>query len=530
MWDSKPVAIAASTAIPLVVWFLSKLYKQRQLFKGLPGPPHHPILGHLIVMGEIARSLPPDANPQMYANLIRERYNLGDMFYLDLWPLSWPQMIIIDPALAVEVTQVHNLPKGKFVRQFLGPLVGKHAMVAVNGAEHRLVRSFFSAGYSTSNILRHVPDMVDKTEIFVDILNKHAAEKHIFPMEEATSRLIFDIMGAIIFDSDFNSQRTDYCLMVDFRDLAQLLPTFILERYLSDLNPFRQYQRWKLAQSINAEIERMLRDRFNSKSGRQRSLAKQSSHIVDVGYKTYFKGGFAEKGDDFTPELDKVFMDTFITQCKTFLFAGHDSSSSTICYVYHLLSKHPEVLSKLRAEHDEVFGENVSDAPRLLREQPALLQKLDYTMSVIKEVLRIYPPIGGSYRYGDPNISLTYNGTSYPTNPFAVYVVDHAMLRHPGLFKDPLRFYPERYTAAASDPYFVPKDAWRAFEKGPRNCIGEAMAVVQIKVILALTVRSFDVQAAYEGVGPVVAGERMYQTLHVTAKPKDSMPARVVAR
>ncbi|TAQ88237.1 hypothetical protein B7494_g3418 [Chlorociboria aeruginascens] len=476
-------------------------------------------------MGKINRSLPPDANPQQYANLIRKNYNLGDVFYLDLWPLSWPQMMILDPGLATEVTQVRNLPKGAFIRNFLGPLLGTTAMVAVSGDEHKFYRGLFNHGFSTLNMLRHVPDMVEKTKIFVDILKDRSLQGAIFPMEEATSRLSFDIMGAVIFDTDFNSQRTDYILMTAFRELAHLLPTFLLERYLTNVNPFVRWRRRKLAQSIDGEIERLLRVRFNSEFGRKRRVDKQGAHIVDVGYKSWFKGDFAAKGD-VVPVLDRSFLKTFTVQCKTFLLAGHDTSSSSVCYAYHLLSQHPEVLQKLRDEHNRILGTDIDDAPRLLKDQPALLQKLEYTMAVIKEVLRIYPPIGGSYRHGEKDVSLIYNGIPYPTYPFAVIIVGHAIMRDEKLFHEPLHFYPERYFATPPSPYFVPKDAWRAFERGPRNCIGEAMAVVQMKIILAMTVRSFDIRAAYEGEGPIIEGERMYQTLDVTAKPKDSMPAR----
>jgi hypothetical protein len=52
-------------------------------------------------MAEMARSLPLDAGPQYYAYYIRTKYDLGDFFYLDLWPLALPQLMITHPDLAV---------------------------------------------------------------------------------------------------------------------------------------------------------------------------------------------------------------------------------------------------------------------------------------------------------------------------------------------------------------------------------------------------------------------------------------------
>jgi len=68
-----------------------------------PGPPHHPLWEHLSILAEIARSRPLDAGPQYYAHHIRTKYNLDDFSYLDLWPLTLPQPMIVHPELvAVE--------------------------------------------------------------------------------------------------------------------------------------------------------------------------------------------------------------------------------------------------------------------------------------------------------------------------------------------------------------------------------------------------------------------------------------------
>jgi len=85
-----------------------------------------------------------------------------------------------------------------------------------------------------------------------------------------------------------------------------------------------------------------------------------------------------------------------------------------------------------------------------------------------------------------------------------------------------------------------PPAAFRPFEHGPRNCIGQDLALLEIKIVLVLTIRAFDVWAVYEefyakegrkGDGKEideVEGEKAYQILWATAKPKAGLPARVV--
>lgn len=95
-------------------------------------------------------------------------------------------------------------------------------------------------------------------------------------------------------------------------------------------------------------------------------------------------------------------------------------------------------------------------------------------------------------------------------------------MRREDLFKDAERFYPERHLVTdPADPYFVPRDAWRPFEKGPRMCLGQTLALIQLKIALVMTVRTFDFEIVYE------EGTFMYQVLDVTAKPSQGLPTRV---
>lgn len=103
-------------------------------------------------------------------------------------------------------------------------------------------------------------------------------------------------------------------------------------------------------------------------------------------------------------------------------------------------------------------------------------------------------------------------------------------------------FRPERYL----DPQGYEKDAWIPFSKGVRNCIGQELALLEVKVILAMTIRTFDFEAKYdeldklrgdesgypsevEGVQQYY-GEEAYQIQLGAAKPREGMPCRIRAR
>ena len=105
-------------------------------------------------------------------------------------------------------------------------------------------------------------------------------------------------------------------------------------------------------------------------------------------------------------------------------------------------------------------------------------------------------------------------------------------------------FKPERFLPENADS--LPPHAWRPFERGPRNCIGQELALTEMKVVLALTIREFDISAAFDesdalsndgsmwAAGASVGkppqqmfGEDMHQILLASAKPREGMPARV---
>jgi cytochrome P450 len=77
------------------------------------------------------------------------------------------------------------------------------------------------------------------------------------------------------------------------------------------------------------------------------------------------------------------------------------------------------------------------------------------------------------------------------------------------------------------------KNAFRPFELGARNCIGQELAQMELRIILALTLREFEFESAYEKGGPQLFGDLGYQILlpgMLTGRPKDDMPMRVRVR
>lgn len=191
-------------ALALLSYGLIRLRQQRRMFKDLPGPPHHAIWGHFLIMRDIAGGLPHDATPQLFAHLMRQKYNLGDFFYLDLWPLAPPQLVVVEPEIASQVTQKMNLPKeGEVMRKWTGHILGKKSMVTANGHDWLVARKSFTPGFQPRKVLQHVPAIVDDAVDFSSILKDKARTGEVFGMEDLCARMIFNISARVILYVSF---------------------------------------------------------------------------------------------------------------------------------------------------------------------------------------------------------------------------------------------------------------------------------------------------------------------------------------
>jgi cytochrome P450 len=185
--------------------------------------------------------------------------------------------------------------------------------------------------------------------------------------------------------------------------------------------------------------------------------------------------------------------DLIVDECFTFLFAGQDTTASTLSWISYYLTLNPRVQKKLQQEVDMV----------LQGRQPTLddLSKLKYCKSVFKETLRIQPVVPVIDRTNlQPE---TFANVTFPKNS-TIGVNIYGLQHDPDLWDDPDTFNPERWEDPKSKNGFV----FVPFSAGPRVCIGSKFATQEILVTLSMLVQNFelkmdptcDVSASFEGV------------------------------
>jgi len=298
-----------------------------------------------------------------------------------------------------------------------------------------------------------------------------------------------------------------------------------MQRY-NPARPFiNAYNTYQMDKYLSPKVDA----RFQIHQDRNRDL-KRSKSVIDLALTAYFSDSGHESSNH---GLDPRFKSLLMSQVKLFLFSGHDTTSSTICYIFYVLSVYPSVLQRLRAEHDSVFGSDVSKTASLIACDSHLLNQLPYTVAVIKETMRLFPA-ASTTRSGEPGFTIKDpdRGREYPTFGYLVWLIPHAVQRDPEYWPQPDRFLPERWLVSPEDILHPKKGTLRPFEHGPRSCIGKEMSMIEMKIVLALTSREFQIKTVYDEVDRdsstdirTVDGERAYQVQH--GQPSGNLPCRV---
>jgi Cytochrome P450 len=253
-------------AISLIfsLWLLSVLrkgYKQRSFYKTVPCPPHSPFWGHLKLMGEMIAGLPPKFHYQQVMAYIGQKYNLPSVFYLDMWPVSYPMMIIQDPGIAAQITQTKSLPKHIVNHHFISPLTGRTSIVITEGAEWKMIRSIVNPGFSPSYIASLTPVIGKHINKFTHKLSKAVSTGEVLLLQDYLLSLTFDVISEVTLGFDLDSQRSFNQLAYHFGQAAQW--SFVPSSTLSPHTIASKALKWWHARQEGLIISNMIKQRCN---------------------------------------------------------------------------------------------------------------------------------------------------------------------------------------------------------------------------------------------------------------------------
>jgi cytochrome P450 len=201
----------------------------------------------------------------------------------------------------------------------------------------------------------------------------------------------------------------------------------------------------------------------------------------------------AEDADTGERMSDKQLRDELVT----IYVAGHETSAYALSWTFYELMQNPDVVKKIKDEVSSIIqdGKIGSDG----------LKKLVYTSAVIQESMRLHPPAYFVSRVCAEDDII--DGVPISKNT-GVLISIIAMHKHPDLWENPLKFQPERFLT----PNEATRKFYHPFGAGPRMCIGNHFALMEITLILAKMIHHFDFK--------LVPNQKIVAQPMITLKPK----------
>ncbi|KAK7917515.1 cytochrome P450 52A11 [Apiospora marii] len=523
-------------ALPLICIYLYKtLYHKRFVQYGsIPQLPSSLIWGHLATFDAYIKRGPRDRHPDVVFSEMLETLGNPPLMFVDLRPVNRPMVLVRSHEIAEQITKPSpqfptSVPKGQSG-------LSKSSILGAEDDNWKHLRKRFNPGFAPQHLAAHLPAILNKTTLFIDHLDKLARAGTETPLLPLLVNLAFDIIGAVTMDVDLQAQRTE--------GQGEMIKLFgeLLSCYLDDKAdyPWWAIPRVELRRSrLGKRIDSILRDIVRRKHDEYRLNPESASSrsILSLSFQD-------------TQSLSSEVLETTVDQLKSFLLAGHDTTSTTLSWVFYELMRTPRALRAVREEIRTVLGSNQDPKAicgRFLGETgPELINQMPYISAVIKETLRLHPPAATARTspFGSSFTVRTPDGKNHCLDGTIIYNSNLQIHRDPAVYGSMADiFRPERWLVdTGSDLCRVPVGAWRPFERGPRNCIGQEFANIEARVIIALVVPRYDFSKVGLGelftddegqpvlekdTGQFKVKSHLYQTRQITVKPVDAMSMRV---
>ena len=201
-------------------------------------------------------------------------------------------------------------------------------------------------------------------------------------------------------------------------------------------------------------------------------------------------------------------------EVKTFLIAGHETTSTLCTWAIYCLTEYPHVQKLVFEEINTKASEGIIGIDSV--------ESMPYLEAFLNEVLRLYPPVGLTTRSASKNTTLL--GEQIPAGT-KIIIPTYLLHRSPKYWTDPLEFKPERWLKSTeNDPKFH-RFAFVPFSAGGRSCIGQQFAMYEAKLILAPLIREFEFS-----LGPSLEGKEIKLKSFVTTRSDPAIKIRVTQR
>lgn len=413
----------------------------------LPRPPALEQVGHLQRLFR---------DPQPVLDDLRARY--GPVVGLGAGPVS---MVIVGGPAALE--ELFAMPTASFrwghKFNVLGFVVGSGSMIVSDGDDHKRRRASVQSAFSRRRLNGWIPMILERTDSAINALT-----------------------------DDFGQETRDV-------DLAPFGRALVLEIVVRALFGERLAER---AEEIGALLQ-CPQDYLESSAIRQlphpfprtrRSGVRADRKALDAIIDEAIAARRADPTGDPLDVLEALVVDGSLSdaeirdQVVTLIGAGFDTTSASLAWMLWCCALTPSVWERLRAEAEEVFGP--MDSPT----DDTTLGRLEYANHVMRETTRLHP--AGVISPREAATDIVVGGHRIRKGTLILWSA-HLAGRDADAWRQPLRFEPDRFIEPSPDQRALSNAAWVPFGRGPRNCIGFALAQMELTLIISRLAQRVDI-------------------------------------
>ncbi|XP_051157310.1 cytochrome P450 9e2-like [Leptopilina boulardi] len=405
-----------------------------------------------------------------YIELVTKLYNtFPKVKYFGMFDFQTPVIVIRDPEI-IKLIGIKNFESFTdhrgFTNESIDPIFGR-SLFSLKGDQWREMRTILSPSFTSSKMKMMFNLTTNCAQNFTkSLIEKSKDLDYMVNLKDVFTRVSADVISTCAFGVNIDSMKDPKNNLYVIGREATNFDGILSLKFLLIRN-FKMISKLFRITIFNSKVNRFFTDVINSNITIRREKGINRQDFLQ------WMMEFQDKNN----ENRKLSLEEIVANVVLFFVGGLDAISSTLSFALHEIAVNPNVQKKLQQDIDDIL-ENSQGQPTYQD-----IMNMPYMNAVVNEILRLYP-IGQVERICNrkfqlPPISsekepiIVYPGMSISFPMFAIH-------RDPQYFENPEKFDPERFlnekrvNAATFFPFGV----------GPRICIGNRFALMEIKIVL----------------------------------------------
>lgn len=417
------------------------------------------------------------------------------------WIFHVPIVVIVDPDMAKKAIITLNLPKAsrvysKVASVFGQRVLGRGILTEIDHETWHRKRAMLNPAFHRKYLMNLMESFNSVGEEFLEELRKKADGKTSVRMADEFAKVTLDIIGKVGFGINLGT----------IADPNSKFPSAVSKTLKGIESSFRnpfcrlQFSMFPFQNSVIKSIKYLRA--FAAKVIEERCSAVRNGEDTPKDVLEHILREAMEN-----PHLD---IEDLVDNFLTIFLAGQETTSNQLSFTLYEILKQPEIEKRILKELEEILGSRND----LEFED---LSKLEYLGQVLKEGLRLHPPVASLQRMlpkGD-----SFGGYKLPpnTNVTVSYI---GIQKSSKFWENSDVFDPDRFSPVHKEN--ILQSSYSPFSLGPRSCIGKTLAQVEAKVLMARVLREFKCE--------LLPGQTAAEEENVTLRPRDGVICTLTTR